>query len=85
MRPESFLSPIQKNFDEIVKKPIDELEDMVKGYLDGRSDVFRVNFQKILEFTQEILERTSAFKLSTLAQRRAQLDSLFQLPDADRD
>ena len=74
-----------KNFDEIVKKPIDELEDMVKGYLDGRSDVFQVHFQKILEFTQEILERTSAFKLSSLDQRRAQLDSIFRLPDADKD
>ena len=34
-----------KNFDEIVKKPIDKLEDIAnKGYLDGRADVFRVHF-----------------------------------------
>ena len=74
-----------KNFDEIVQKPIEELEDMVKGYLDRRADVLRVHFQKILEFTQEILERTSAFKLSMLDKKRDHLDSLFRLPDADKD
>ena len=73
-----------KNFDEIVQKPLDELEDMVKGYLNGRPDVFRVHFHKILELTQEILERVRAFKLSTLDQKRDHLDSLFHLPDADR-
>ena len=73
-----------KNFDEIVQKPLVELEDMVKGYLNGRPDVFRVHFHKILELTQEILERVRAFKLSTLDQKRDHLDSLFHLPDADR-
>ena len=74
-----------KNFDEIVKKPLDELKDMVLVYLDGRDSVFQVPFEKILELTQEVLERVRAFKLSTLDQKRDRLDSLFQLPDADRD
>ena len=74
-----------KNFDEIVKKPLVELKDMVLVYLDGRDSVFQVPFEKILELTQEVLERVRAFKLSILDQKRDRLNSLFQLPAADRD
>ena len=75
----------KKNFDEIVQKPIDDIKDLIKCYRDGRTDISRAHFHKILDLTQEIIERTSAFKLSTLDQRRAQLDSIFRLPDADKD
>ena len=74
----------KKNFDEIVKRPIDELEDMVKVYLDGHSSVFQVPFEKILGLTQEAIERVRAFKLSMLDQKKDRLDRLFQLPDVDR-
>ena len=74
-----------RNFDEIVKKPIDELKDIILVYLDGRDSVFQVPFEKILELTQNVLESVRAFKLSTLDQKRDRLDSLFKLPDADKD
>ena len=74
-----------RNFDEIVKKPIDELKDMVMVYLGGHSSVFQVPFEKFLELTQEVLEKVRAFKFSSLKQKRDQLDTLFGLPDAEKE
>ena len=42
-------------------------------------------FYKIYDMTQEVIERIKVFKFSSLNRKKDQLDSLFQLPDADRD
>ena len=54
-------------------------------YLGGHSSVFQVPFEKFLELTQEVLEKVRAFKFSSLKQKRDQLDTLFGLPDAEKE
>ncbi len=72
-----------KSFEEIVTRPIGELNEMVKCYIDDPPTNSLVPFDKIYDKTQEIIERIRVFKFSSLNRRRDQLDSLFQLPDTD--
>ena len=75
----------RKSFDEIVTRPIGELNKMVKCYIDVPPTNSLVSFHKIYDMTQEVIERIKVFKFSSLNRKKDQLDSLFQLPDADRD
>ena len=75
----------RKSFDEIVTRPIGELNKMVKCYIDVPPTNSLVSFHKIYDMTQEVIERIKVFKFSSLNRKRDQLDSLFQLPDADTD
>jgi hypothetical protein len=75
----------RKSFEEIVSRPIGELNEMVKCYIDVPPTNSLVSFHKIYDMTQEVIERIKVFKFSSLNRKRDQLDSLFQLPDADRD
>ena len=75
----------RKSFDEIVTRPIVELNEMVKRYIDVPPTNSLVSFHKIYDMTQEVIERIKVFKFSSLNRKRDQLDSLFQLPDADQD
>ena len=74
-----------KSFEEIVTRPIGELNEMVKCYVDVPPTNSLVTFDKIYDMTQEVIERIRVFKFSSLNRKRDQLDSLFQLPDADTD
>ncbi len=74
-----------KSFEEIVTRPIGELNEMVKCYIDVPPTNSLVAFEKIYDMTQEVIERIKVFKFSSLNRKRDQLDSLFQGPDADRD
>ena len=75
----------RKSFEEIVTRPIGELNEMVKCYIDVPPTNSLVSFHKIYDMTQEVIERIKVFKFSSLNRKKDQLDSLFQLPDADRD
>ena len=75
----------RKSFDEIVTRPIGELNEMVKRYIDVPPTNSLVSFHKIYDMTQEVIERIKVFKFSSLNRKRDQLDSLFQLPEADQD
>ena len=75
----------RKSFEEIVSRPIGELNEMVKCYIDVPPTNSLVAFEKIYDMTQEVIERIRVFKFSSLNRKRDQLDSLFQLPDADTD
>ena len=75
----------RKSFEEIVSRPIGELNEMVKCYIDVPPTNSLVSFHKIYDMTQEVIERIKVFKFSSLNRKKDQLDSLFQLPDADRD
>ena len=74
-----------KSFEEIVTRPIGELNEMVKCYIDVPPNNSLVSFHKIYDMTQEVIERIKVFKFSSLNRKRDQLDGLFQGPDADRD
>ena len=74
-----------KSFEEIVTRPIGELNEMVKCYIDVPPTNSLVTFDKIYDMTQEVIERIRVFKFSSLNRKRDQLDNLFQLPDADTD
>ena len=75
----------RKSFEEIVTRPVGELNEMVKCYIDVPPTNSLVSFHKIYDMTQEVIERIKVFKFSSLNRKRDQLDSLFQGPDADRD
>ena len=75
----------RKSFDEIVTRPIVELNEMVKRYIDVPPTNSLASFHKIYDMTQEVIERIKVFKFSSLNRKRDQLDSLFQLPNADQD
>jgi len=75
----------RKSFEEIVSRPIGELNKMVKCYIDVPPTNSLVSFHKIYDMTQEVIERIKVFKFSSLNRKRDQLDSLFQLPEADQD
>ena len=75
----------RKSFEEIVSRPIGELNEMVKCYIDVPPTNSLVSFHKIYDMTQEVIERIKVFKFSSLNRKKDQLDSLFQLHDADRD
>ena len=75
----------RKSFEEIVSRPIGELNKMVKCYIDMPPTNSLVSFHKIYDMTQEVIERIKVCKFSSLNRKKDQLDSLFQLPDADRD
>mgnify|MGYP001808602308 CR=1 FL=1 len=73
-----------KSFEEIVTRPIGELNEMVKCYIDDPPTNSLVPFDKIYDKTQEIIERIRVFRFSSLNRKMDQLESLFQLPDADK-
>ena len=74
-----------KSFEEIVTRPIGEPNEMVKCYIYVPPTNSLVVFEKIYDMTQEVIERIRVFKFSSLNRKRDQLDSLFQLPNADTD
>ena len=74
-----------KSFEEIVTRPIGEPNEMVKCYIYVPPTNSLVVFEKIYDMTQEVIERIRVFKFSSLNRKKDQLDSLFQLPESDRD
>ena len=73
----------RKSFDEIVTRPIGELNKMVKCYIDVPNTDSLVSFHKIYDMTHEVIERIKVFKFSSLNRKRDHLDQLFHSPDAD--
>ena len=74
-----------KSLDELVGRPIYELREMVMCQIEGKPDKSLVSFNKIHQMIQKVLDRIRTFKFSFLKQKKEQLDSLFRLPDAEKE
>ena len=74
-----------KSLDELVGRPIYELREMVRCQIEGTPAKNLVCFDKIHEMILKVLDRIRTFKFSFLKQKRNQLDSLFRLPDAEKE
>jgi hypothetical protein len=74
-----------KSFDELVTKPINELKEIAISLRDDSSTSSPITFEKIYELTQKIINRIRAFKFSSLKHKRDLLNSLFRLPNAEKE
>ena len=74
-----------KSLDELVGRPIYELREMVRCQIEGPPAKSLVSFDKIHETILKVLDRIRTFKFSFLKQKKNQLDSLFHLPDAEKE
>ena len=74
-----------KSLDELVGRPIYELSEMVRCQIEGPPAKSLVDFDKIHEMILKVLDRIRTFKFSFLKQKKNQLDSLFRLPDAEKE
>ena len=74
-----------KSLDELVGRPIYELREIVRCQIEGPPAKSLVSFDKIHETILKVLDRIRTFKFSFLKQKRDQLDSLFRLPDAEKE
>ena len=74
-----------KSLDELVGRPIYELREMVRCQIEGPPAKSLESFDKIHEMILKVLDRIRTFKFSFLKQKRDQLDSLFRLPDSEKE
>ena len=74
-----------KSLDELVGRPIYELREMVRCQIEGPPAKSLESFDKIPEIILKVLDRIRTFKFSFLKQKKDQLDSLFRLPDAEKE
>ena len=74
-----------KSLDELVGRPIYELREIVRCQIEGPPAKSLESFDKIPEIILKVLDRIRTFKFSFLKQKKDQLDSLFRLPDAEKE
>ena len=74
-----------KSLDELVGRPIYELREIVRCQIEGPPAKSLESFDKIHETILKVLDRIRTFKFSFLKQKKNQLDSLFRLPDAEKE
>ena len=73
------------SFHELVTRPIDELRETAMFLRDDSSTKSLDSFEKIYELTQKVIYNIKAFKFSSLKHKMDQLNSLFRLPDAEKE
>jgi len=69
----------------LVTRPIDELRETAMFLRDDSSTKSLDSFEKIYELTQKVIYNIKAFKFSSLKHKMDQLNSLFRLPDAEKE